>query len=562
MNIPPRRSHVLTLTLVAALCAHLAACGDGENPSRIAAGAATATQPPTNTPSITRTATQVPSNTRASTSTPTPSPTETATETATSTPSRTATATPGPVRGMGVAIPSIEGPISGGAGQPFLATTTFDLAEVGYSAAEYFMSGTATSYTNTAPLTLDGKWSVAPASTAAYKTRILIYRPIDGNRFNGTVIVEWLNVSGGLDAGPDWIAAHVQLIREGFAWVGVSAQFAGVESGTSLVGLQPMPLKMVDPERYGSLVHPGDSFSYDIFSQAGQAIRRPSAPTSLSDLRIEKVIAVGESQSAFRLVTYIDGVHPLADMYDGYLVHSRGSLGTPPLSESPQAVINVPGSVPIRDDLDVPVLTFETETDLGLLQFVPARQPDTDRFRLWEVAGTAHADVYTTAGSADRGDDPSVANLVVTTMPVAGINCLDPINSGPQHFVLDAAFSALNQWVVRGTPPPVAARIVTDSSNAIVRDSNGIALGGIRTPQVDVPIATLSGEGQVGSLFCLIFGTTVPFDDVKLASLYPDHETYVTLYDQAADRVTAAGFLVPADAALLKAAAASSDIGG
>ena len=43
-------------------------------------------------------------------------------------------------------------------------------------------------------------------------------------KFNGTVVVEWLNVSGGVDAAPDWTFAHTELIREGYAWVGVSAQ--------------------------------------------------------------------------------------------------------------------------------------------------------------------------------------------------------------------------------------------------------------------------------------------------------------------------------------------------
>jgi len=42
----------------------------------------------------------------------------------------------------------------------------------------------------------------------------------------------------------------------------------------------------------------------------------------------------------------------------------------------------------IRTDLSVPVLTFQTETDLpaGLLGYVDARQDDSTRFRLWEVA--------------------------------------------------------------------------------------------------------------------------------------------------------------------------------
>jgi hypothetical protein len=159
---------------------------------------------------------------------------------------------PSPTRGNNVAIPEIEGPISGGMGRPFIAATTFDLAQIGYSEAEYFITGSAVAYTNVGPLPEDGKWSVAPGPMAKYKTRILAYRPIDGQKFNGTVIVEWLNVSGGLDAGPDWVMGHTELIREGFAWVGVSAQYVGVEGGFSLFGLASMPLKTTDPERYAS----------------------------------------------------------------------------------------------------------------------------------------------------------------------------------------------------------------------------------------------------------------------------------------------------------------------
>src|SRR5262249_43103288 len=157
-------------------------------------------------------------------------------------------------------------------------------------------------------------------------------------------------------------------------------QFAGVEGGPSPLGLPVVALKTTDPQRYGSLGHPGDSFSYDIFSQAGQVIRQPAA-SPLGDLRVQAVIAAGESQSAFRMVTYINAVHPLAHIYDGFLVHSRGGEGYgAALSEAPQPEIAVPDTAKIRSDLDVPVLTFETEGDLIVFGFGRARQPDTDRF--------------------------------------------------------------------------------------------------------------------------------------------------------------------------------------
>ena len=464
-----------------------------------------------------------------------------------------------------VPVPVLEGPVTGGLGSPFVAGTTFDLAEVGYEQEEFFMSGTAAAYTSDAALTPDGAWSATrSALTADYKTRILVYRPIEPKKFKGTVLVEWLNVSGGLDAAPDWLGAHTEMIRDGMIWVGVSAQIVGIEGGVSIPGIPPLGLKTVDPVRYASLVHPGDTFSYDIFSQAAAAIRTPGAVDPLRGRVPRHVIAIGESQSAFRMVTYVDAVQPLEHLFDGFLVHSRGGGGAD-LSQDPQPVIPAASPTLIRDDVDVPVLTFQTETDLLGLGFLGARQPDTDRHRTWEVAGTAHADTYTIAtGMTDQGDDPGVAALVVTTTPIAFIECSSPINSGPQHWVLDAAIAALDRWVRRGKVPPVSPRLEIDPGPpaAFVRDADGNATGGIRAPQLDAPIATLSGQGQTGAGFCFLFGTTVPFDDATLAARYPKKNSFKKAFGKATVRAQRAGFLRKPDAKLLRAWAKTAGIGG
>jgi hypothetical protein len=465
--------------------------------------------------------------------------------------------------GFQVSSPSIEGPVTGGKGGPFLAATSFPLASVGYEQEEFFLSGNASRFTNIGPLGSDGHWSVAVADTAPYKTRIVVYRPSDPAKFDGTVLVEWLNVSGGLDSAPDWISAHVQMVREGMAWVGVSAQFVGVEGGPAILGQGSTGLKMADPARYGSLVHPGDSYSYDIFSQAGEAVRDPHGPDPLGGLRVKRVIAIGESQSAFRLTTYVDAFDPIARVFDGYLIHSRGSSGAD-LSQSPEPGISPAPVVRIRDDVRVPVLTFETETDLLLLGYLPDRQADAAHFRLWEVAGTAHADTYTLqVGFDDVGDSPDVAAIVVTSDPIPGvIECGSPINSGPQHFVLDSAVSALVRWVRLGLPPPHAPRLETVPGPvpAYALDEHGNVKGGIRTAHVDAPIATLSGLGQTGGAFCAIFGTTKPFDAATLAALYPAHQDYVSAVAAATDSAHAAGFVNAADADLIKQQAGTATV--
>ncbi|HSO95507.1 MAG TPA: alpha/beta hydrolase domain-containing protein [Acidimicrobiia bacterium] len=457
----------------------------------------------------------------------------------------------------------VTGPVTGGAGKPNLVSTSFDLASKGYTAAEYFLSGTATAYTSPTPLTTDGKWKIEPASTAPYKTRIIVYRPSDPKRFNGTVALEWLNVSAGFASPPDWLGSHVSMLRDGTAWVGVDAQAVGVQGGSAAVGgVAAGGLKAADPARYATLSHPGDSYSYDIFSQAGRAVRATTPSSPLGGLPVHRVLALGESQSAFRLVTYINGVQPRDHVFDGFLVHSRWATGER-LSQSPQPAISLPNATVIRNDLTVPVLTFETETDL-LRGYASARQPDSTRFRLWEVAGTAHADSYTTGGFGDTGD--GAAEVALLDMGAVGggpLNCSSPINDGPAFLVLSTAVHDLNRWVTTGTPPPRAPRLAVSAGPpvTIARDRFGIALGGIRTPLVDAPIARLDGNPNEGGPFCTLFGSTAPFSPTVLSSLYPSHARYLDTFRRATRRAVTAGFLLPEDGQHLDAAAARVAVG-
>ncbi|HEX7946756.1 MAG TPA: alpha/beta hydrolase domain-containing protein, partial [Phenylobacterium sp.] len=273
------------------------------------------------------------------------------------------------------------------AGSPSLGLGLYDLKALGYVVEEYFVSGTATSYTLVGEATSDGRWSVQPAATSPYVTRIVVVRPIDSKKFNGTVAVEWLNVSAGIDSPPDWSFTHRELLRGGYAYVGVSAQRVGIEGGPSMQPGIP-PLKKSNPTRYGTLSHPGDAFAYDIFSQAGEAVKHGKV---LGPLTPKRVLALGESQSAVFLTTYVNAIDPLAKVYDGFLIHSR--FGSAPLPQATsmmdRAQPRAPGGVKLRPDLRVPVITLISETDLlGSSQlggFYGARQPDTDKLRVWEM---------------------------------------------------------------------------------------------------------------------------------------------------------------------------------
>jgi hypothetical protein len=471
-----------------------------------------------------------------------------------------------------VANPTIEEPSPKGMGMISVSSTMFPLALVGYSADEYFVSGTAVNYTLDGEPPADGYWNLRQDSgRAAYKTRIVVYKPKNPARFNGTVIVEWLNVSGGLDAAPGWINAHTELLRQGYGWVGVSAQKEGIDGGGP-ISMMKLPLKTFDRVRYGSLVHPGNRYSYDMFSQVAQAIRNPQGVNLFDGLTVKKLIASGESQSAMRMVSYVNGVAPLTRLFDGFMIHSR-TFGSAPVSNDVMGLPSDTSTVMrVRTDI-APVMTLQTESDLFLLNYYPSRQDDGTNFRLWEVAGATHVDTYTLTGLFDvNGSDLKTAEVMETRQPVPGIlTCAKPVNSGPAHFVVSAAYAALNRWVTTGVEPPKAPRLTVNAAgNGFQTDAYGNTLGGIRTPYVDVPTATLSAYGQPGSMetfsnnaesFCFLFGTTTLFDAARLKSLYPTHADYVAKVAASADAAVAQGFLLEPDAALIKRAAQASTVG-
>ena len=432
----------------------------------------------------------------------------------------------------------VTGPITGGFGAPFLGKAA-ELTSAGYVEEEFFVEGDASAYDFTGTPGADGRWSVATTGSAHYKTRFLVRRPSDAEKFNGTVLVEWFNVSGGLEADPDFAYARAELLRSGFAYVGVSAQAAGVVGGGFSIGPVSLPLIKADPERYGSLEHPGDDYSYDIYTQVAGALRHPRGVHPFGNLQPRRFIGAGESQSAMRMVTYVDAMQPVHRAFDGFLIHSRASGGTAlHASASSTTPLAGPELAHIRSDLDAVVLQFETETDVlglaNLVGFRAARQPDSDRLRTWEVAGTSHVDGFLT------GYQPNDAG-------VGPLGC-GFINTGPQHWVLAAAVRAIHEWIAEAKAPAHGAELaLTDAGTSYAHDEYGNAMGGIRTAAVDVPIATYSGQADADNILCTLFGRTTPFSRAELMRLYPTHDDYVQKVVAATRRAVDAGFVLPED---------------
>src|ERR1700722_6401993 len=192
----------------------------------------------------------------------------------------------------------------------------YDLATLGYRETEFSLEGSASSYELQGERGEDGRWNVTTGAEAPFRTRFVVRRPVDPERFSGTVVVEWHNVSAGIDAAPDWGFFHRHLAAQGHAWVGVSAQKVGIDGGGVVESIH---LKLLAPERYKDLEHPGDAWSFDIFTQVGRLLQLPSDENPLGGLAPSQILAAGESQSAACLVTYINAVDPHAQLFDEFL---------------------------------------------------------------------------------------------------------------------------------------------------------------------------------------------------------------------------------------------------
>ncbi|MCW2548746.1 MAG: hypothetical protein JWN96_3206 [Mycobacterium sp.] len=447
---------------------------------------------------------------------------------------------------MSVQSAQVRGPIAGGRrGWPFGAAA-FDLETLGYVEQEWFLAGDAACYRH-APGTgrsFDGRWEIEPARSVPFTTRLLVRRPRDASKFNGTVVVFWANVSIGFDI----YTGESSQLYEGCAFVGVTSQRTAVE------GYREGPqngLTTWDPERYGHLSIPTDDASYDIFTQAARLVGRERPRGDLDPmggLDVRHVIAFGASQSAGRIATYLNAVQPLQEAFDGFILDVYFGNGTPvDTSGAPAAGVThvdqitdlirthglPPGGHLLRD-VGVPVFIVNSESES--LSHFPVRQPDTDTYRFWEFAGHAHG----TVPSKEALRSSWERDLGITHHPMAPATGYNTLSLEPGR---SAALTHMLRWLDDAAAPPILDRIrIEGSPPRIIRDELGNALGGIRMPAFAVPTARHSGFAADGTLS--LFGSTEPFDAATLRTLYPDYDDYTAAVKAAAVQAVQSGALL------------------
>ncbi len=447
---------------------------------------------------------------------------------------------------------------------PFLKSSRLlvpmDLPKLGYTEDEFLINGKANVYDWAADGTLSVKTADAP-----YTTRILVRHPADPAKFSGTVVVEIMNAARQWDWSMMWGYLWPQIVDHGDAWVGVT--MPGAVSG----------LQKYDHARYGRLSFrnpaPGacpngnpappneDGLKWDMLSQVAAFLKSDAPSRPLAGFKVEYLYLTTQGSD---VVTYINAINPHAKLangkptFDGYLIKSISGPGrinqcAAPIAKSdPRYVIHNAG---------VPVITVEAQSEV--LGGLAARRPDSDdpadRYRLYEIAGAEHLDIYPYQAFPDFPDQTAAGNAQGTPEWPFNARCTPEIqlNETPLlDYSFHAALANLDQWVRKGVPPPKANRVqVKDQDSehpSVVLDAHGNGVGGVRTFFVDLPAATYNMSSP-GPGVCAEMGHTVAFDWAQLESLYGNYKNYANKVTQSVDRSVKERWFTDSDGRKIKA---------
>jgi Alpha/beta hydrolase domain len=475
----------------------------------------------------------------------------------------------------GIPLPTISGPIPQTAASHAMNAAKYelvpeDLDKYGYVEEEYLVSGKANIYEEV------GGAIRVKASGAPYTSRILVRRPKDSNKFSGNIILGPMNPSTNVDLVDPWMNNRRYITEHGDVYVGITAKPIAIQS-----------LKRFDAQRYGSLTMTDTSqgckgetsvfytpvagmengLIWDMLTQLGALLKSDSTP--LKGFKAQYLYMSGGSQTGAYTIRYVNTFHKMAKLadgrpvYDGYLPFI--AAGVAPLNQCSPMEWGGRGS--ITQDAGVPVIRIMSQTDfggapssLGGSAALAARQPDSDDpkgpYRLYEVPGTSHVTLFGLAAFPRPEDFVKSGNLPFT------YNCAEPegIDGRMFAYIFDGALANLDRWVRTGQAPPKASRIEvlgTPPFISAVYDEHGNMKGGVRTPDVDVPVAayvaTSTQKGSAGSGGgCNAMGHIVPFSAKELKTLYPTHGDYVKKVDTEVDRMYQEGWLTKADADQIK----------
>lgn len=406
-------------------------------------------------------------------------------------------------------VPAFQGPITeGGAMYPGLRAEApgTTAADFGYATDEYFVSGT--------------------ANGQPYKTRILVRHPLPAERFSGIVVAESMHSNG---FAVTFEPARKSFFMRGYVHVEIAAQQANITT-----------LKTFNAVRYADMNIPLSAQTSEIIAQVGVLIKSNLSNGPLAPLSVRRLILEGTSQASGVLRNYQSQKHFQTRMADGSAIVD-GYFATSTLGTAPMMVVDVP-------TVHMPTMT-EVNSNGGAY-----RRPDSDdpanRYRLFEVAGMAHAN--------SRETPTYVPNP-----------CAMPVSDFPWGAMAAMGLHHLIEWADHGVVPPHAAPLEFDNNIAgdgsrLALDAHGNVKGGVRNTYVDLPVAAYgvpnAGATPAANFNCSIAGWRVAFDGDTLRDLHHQKHAYVNRVNQRLMELIREGWMLPEYADDVRADAQAIDI--
>lgn len=448
------------------------------------------------------------------------------------------------------------------------------IKDYGYIEKEYFQSGKANVY----DLGADER-AVVSSSGHPYVTRLLVRYPSDPAKFSGRVFIDIMNASSGVDLEDIWRRSWKHMMLSGDAYIGITSKSLTADA-----------LKKFDPVRYADINWTVNGVSenglfWDMLSQLGSQLRKPGTGGLLATLSPKWVYLGGQSQSGFYMNTYITAFTDRLEkagpngkpLFDGYL-NLVGPGAMPLRNEAGVPSASVPKTLYKATGVPQIVLMSEAESRFydilgtGIPGLFPALPPyqrradangANDKFRFYEVAGAPHSD---------------------PTSPIIPINSeiakakADGTGRAPKQYFsgheepvlhldefVNGALENLHAWAAQGTPAPTAdahwmwyATSPDAKGNLLhapLRDQFGNALGGLRSPLIEVPLYQYLGQGKTASgSLAFDWGSMIKLSDASINALYGGScDVFQATFNAATDALVTGRYLVGRDAEGLKA---------
>jgi hypothetical protein len=389
-----------------------------------------------------------------------------------------------------------------------------------YVEREFLMSGFARSYMG--PIT--GPVTVADTGQP-YITRFLVRQPRNRAAVSGRVLIEPFNTSLGSDRDALWCRVASLLQHQDDVWIGISDHAVSHED-----------LKKVDAQRYSDIDIPSNDLAWDILTHVAAVVRSDATTSPVHGLPITHLYLGGYSQSGTETATYAVAFGAMTTMFDGYFPAAHAASLTPlssgtswilPMEIAPIGPCRFP-LIDVEPQSDVEGFRAQLSPDVeyvnpggAWVRRDDADKPD-DRYRLYEIAGAPH----------------------VARMP----GC-DGESDFPTSAFVRAALLRLFRWAEDGLTPAPASRIALaqhDQISQACTDSDGNAVGGVRSPFLDLPLTRYEVHSGPGIL-CQLVGRETPLPVDALIHRYGDAKGYLTAFARGLDAAITAGVFLASD---------------